>query len=95
MKCPYCKQEMPDDAWHKCAECKGVSLIKLSRQCGKSEAMTDWMEIYVENAKLRKRIAELEADKARVKEGIENALWIWKDMPFYYKVMRVFNEEEK
>lgn len=61
MKCPFCKQEVVNDAWHKCVDSERVSLFKSSRQCGKSEAMTDWMETYVENAKLRHRITALEA----------------------------------
>jgi hypothetical protein len=59
MKCPYCSQDVPDDVWHKCDDAR-ASLIKLSRQCGKSETIKDWMDAITEIPKLMKRIEELE-----------------------------------
>jgi len=73
-----------------CAKCNDHIIADDGAVC---EICAETMDTII--TELQTRIAELEADKARVKEGIENALWIWKDMPFYYKVMRVFNEEEK
>ena len=73
-----------------CAKCNDHIIADDGAVC---EICAETMDTII--TELQTRIAELEADKARVKEGSENALWIWKDMPFYYKVMRVFNEEEK
>lgn len=70
-------------------------IAELEYKLANYEAAVDGHTHWCPECKMRDdKIAELEADKVRVKEGIESALWIWKDTPFYYKAMKVFEEEK-
>ena len=97
MKCPYCKQDVPDDVWHKCDGAR-ASLIKLSRQCGKSDTIKDWMDAIAGIPQLRERIKELEEENVKLsqdKHFSNKAIACFIDKIHWFEQEHIYHAKDK